>query len=125
VKPTSPGRGIDWDEANNEFFGYIGLLNNGHLDLEEDERVPCLKSSLTRLENLLGKAVLEAPESHKLNGQEIRIAGFLLRTLWVQYYGILDSHRILDTERKVHLVVCSVLYETSRASETTRRYLLG
>ncbi|KAJ7342717.1 hypothetical protein DFH08DRAFT_811060 [Mycena albidolilacea] len=32
-----PGRGIDWDEANNEFFGYIQLLNNRHLDLEENE----------------------------------------------------------------------------------------
>ncbi|KAJ7840917.1 hypothetical protein B0H14DRAFT_2587133 [Mycena olivaceomarginata] len=87
VKPTWPGRGagIDWDEANNEFFGYIGLLNNGHLDLEEDEWVPCLKSSLTRLGNLLNKAILEAPESHKLNGQEVRIAGFRLHNLHVPY----------------------------------------
>jgi hypothetical protein len=107
------------------FSAILGLLNNGHLDLEEDEWVPCLKPSLTRLGNLLGKAVLEAPESHKLNGQEVRIAGFLLHNLWVQYYGILDLHRILDTERKVHLVVCSVLYETSGASEATTRHLLG
>jgi hypothetical protein len=85
-------RGIDWDEANNEFFGYIVLLNNGHLDLEEDEWVPCLKLSLTRLGNLLGKAVLEALESRGLNGQEIRIAGLVLHNLWVQYPGILDFH---------------------------------
>jgi hypothetical protein len=75
VKLTWPGWDINWDEANNEIFGYIGLLNNGYLDVEEDEWVPCLNLSLTRLENLLGKAVLEAPQSHKLNVQEIRITG--------------------------------------------------
>ncbi|KAJ7860714.1 hypothetical protein B0H14DRAFT_2576489 [Mycena olivaceomarginata] len=67
------------------FFGYIGFLNNGHRDLEEDEWVPCLKPSLTRPGNLLGKAVLEAPESHKVNGLEIRIAGLLLHNLHLPY----------------------------------------
>ncbi|KAJ7697134.1 hypothetical protein B0H14DRAFT_2649960 [Mycena olivaceomarginata] len=96
----------------------------GHLDLEEDERVPGLKPSLTRVGNLLGKAVLEAPESHKFNVQEIQIAGFLLHNLWVQYYGILDLHRILDTERKVHLVAKDYRQRrkaTNQAREITMR----
>jgi hypothetical protein len=134
--PTYSERGIDWDDANNELFDYIVLLSIGNLDPEEDEWITCVKQSLTRTVDSLGKAIVEALESHdgKWPGDKGRCNGpgprFLLHNLRYQCYGILDLRRrfqvkfpiyeLLDMGCKIHLVVCSVLCETSRASETTR-----
>ncbi|KAJ6530120.1 hypothetical protein B0H19DRAFT_1273789 [Mycena capillaripes] len=90
--------GIDWDDADNELFDYVECMNR-NTDPEGDEWVPCVLQSLTQIGDLLGKAVLEALESHEdewpgdngpWQGPGSR---FLLHNECDQYYGILDLHR--------------------------------
>ncbi|KAJ6542399.1 hypothetical protein B0H10DRAFT_1970550 [Mycena sp. CBHHK59/15] len=104
--------GIDWDDADNDFFDYIELLNERDLVSEKDEWLPCVKQSLTRIGDLLGKAIVEALDRHdgEWPGDEGRWKGpgprFLLHTQQDEYYGILDSHRGFQVKFLAYELLC-------------------